>query len=194
MALEKQSSLGIKLQMQARNREAEFYLIPKKPVEIGAGNEALPQKTSGIENYRALKIKETLADPDQVALDASQSRMELVSDAHCLDMAVDTAESIDARNSLEKMLAHQMAACHDMAMTLISRAHEEREPEGIQKMVNSSVKLMKAFQQGLRTLQKIRTGGRQEVIVQHVNVEDGGQALVAGKIRSGENQVNRGGL
>jgi hypothetical protein len=174
------------------NREANMYLVPKKPTEIGAGNEALPQKTTGIEGYRALKIKETLEDPDQVSLDASLSRMELSSDAHCLDMAVDSAESIHAKNSLEKMLAHQMAACHNMAMNLISRVYEEREPVDIQRMVNSSVRLMNTYQQGLRTLHKIRTGGRQEFVVQHVNVEGGGQALVAGKLGKGGSEKNGG--
>lgn len=167
------------------NTEAQMYLVPKKPAEIGAGNEVLPQKTSGIEGYKALKIKETLEDPDQVGLDASLSRMELASDAHCLDMAVDAAESIDARNSLEKMLTHQLAACHDMAMTLIADAQEERETVDKQRMVNSSVRLMGTFQKGLQTLQKLRTGGRQEVVVQHVNVEGGGQALVTGKLGKG---------
>jgi len=40
-----------------------------------------------------------------------------------------------------------------------------------------------AFQQGMLTLQRLRTGGQQQVLVQHqylTNVADGGQAIVAG--------------
>jgi len=212
MAIEKNSSLGLKARSEARrlkkkatdserensgkvesnlleaeqkDREAEVYLVPRRPFEIGAGNESLPLKTSGIENYHALKIKETLQDPNQVSLDASQSRMELASDAKCLDMAVDAADSIEANNSLEKMLVHQLAACHDMAMTLISQAHIEREPTDIQKVVNSSARLMSVFQHGLQTLQKLRTGGRQEVVVQHVKIEGGGKAVVTGRMDKG---------
>ncbi len=33
------------------------------------------------------------------------------------------------------------------------------------------------------TLQKIRSGGQQTVVVQHVNVGDGGQAMVAGQVK-----------
>jgi len=212
MAIEKNSSLGLKVKHEARRlrkkgsdsqkensgevesyfvraekkeREAEVYLIPRKQIVIGAGNESLPQKTSGIENYRALKIKETLEDPDLVTLDASQSRMELASDAKCLDMAVDVADSINAQNSLEKMLAHQLAASHDMAMSLIAQAHAAREPADVQRFINSSARLMNVFQQGLKTLQKLRTGGRQEVVVQHVQIEGGGKAFVTGRMDRG---------
>jgi hypothetical protein len=42
--------------------------------------------------------------------------------------------------------------------------------------------MMATFQQGLLTLQRLRTGGTQRVIVQHVNVNEGGQAVVAGEV------------
>ena len=35
------------------------------------------------------------------------------------------------------------------------------------------------------TLQKIRCGGKQTVVVQHVTVKDGGQAVVTGKMKGG---------
>jgi hypothetical protein len=40
------------------------------------------------------------------------------------------------------------------------------------------------YQDGLVTLQRWRTGGRQEVVVQHVQVNEGGQAVVAGTIKA----------
>jgi hypothetical protein len=42
---------------------------------------------------------------------------------------------------------------------------------------------MKVFQDGLLALNKIRTGGRQTVLVQHVQVSDGGQAVVSGVVK-----------
>ena len=54
--------------------------------------------------------------------------------------------------------------------------------------------MMKTFQQGMLTLQKMRTGGRQEVLVQHVTVSNGGQAVVAGQLApSGRGQGSGGG-
>jgi hypothetical protein len=50
--------------------------------------------------------------------------------------------------------------------------------------------MMKAYQEGLLTLGRMRTGGRQVVTVRHVQVSDGGQAIVAGAVsNSGRGQV-----
>jgi tetratricopeptide (TPR) repeat protein len=42
--------------------------------------------------------------------------------------------------------------------------------------------MMQIYQEGLLTLQKLRTGGKQTVVVQHVQVSDGGQAVIAGSM------------
>ena len=44
---------------------------------------------------------------------------------------------------------------------------------------------MQVFQEGLLTLQKLKTGGKQTMVVQHVQVSDGGQAVIAGSVKSG---------
>jgi hypothetical protein len=41
------------------------------------------------------------------------------------------------------------------------------------------------YQQGMTTLQRLRSDGAQKILVQHVTVEDGGQAIVAGKVKAG---------
>ncbi len=43
---------------------------------------------------------------------------------------------------------------------------------------------MLAYQEGMRFLHKIRSGGRQVVIVQHVQVWEGGQAVIAGEVQN----------
>ena len=177
-------------------REAEPYLKPLEPVRIGTGNEALPQQAEGVENEYFNFIKETLQEnSDQINIDASLRRMERAADAMVLDTAIDASESIQARNSLEKMLAHQMAACHDQAMRLIAKANGIYEDTvAIQRLVNSSVRLMNTYQQVFQTLHKIRTGGHQVVTVQHVNVEGGGQAVVTGSVKTGGGEVSPDGV
>ena len=54
------------------------------------------------------------------------------------------------------------------------------------KMARSSARMMDAFQKGVLALHKLRTGGTQVVTVQHVNVSDGGQAVVTGGIGGGD--------
>jgi hypothetical protein len=52
------------------------------------------------------------------------------------------------------------------------------------RLMNSSAKMMQSYQQGMATIQKLRTGGQQTVTVQHVHVADGGQAVI-GNVQSG---------
>jgi hypothetical protein len=62
------------------------------------------------------------------------------------------------------------------------------------RLLNASARMMESFQHGMLTIAKVRSGGQQTVVVQHVNVGDGGQAVVAGQVkvrgkRRGEKQV-----
>ncbi len=122
-------------------KEADDLLTLKEPAQMTKGNEALP-----ISNC-SHGIVETLKDPDLINIEASQSRIELADKADILCMAVDAAESIDAKNSIEKMLAHQMAACHKYAMTLLEKTHDNRNTMDVQRLINASARLMNAYQQ-----------------------------------------------
>ena len=78
-------------------------------------------------------------------------------------------------------------------MRLIAQANSILEDTAdLQRLVNASVRLMSVYQQGLQTLQRLRTGGRQEVVVQHIHVTDGGQALVAGHVKPGGGPMSDG--
>jgi hypothetical protein len=133
--------------------------------------------------------------PDMLAVDASRQRMELADKANALTLSVDAAATIQAANSLEKMLVHEMAAAHTMAMELQAEArellgHYKRTGHVHQslsieagRLLNASARMMECFQHGMLTLQKIRSGGQQTVVVQHVNVGDGGRAMVAGQVK-----------
>ena len=46
--------------------------------------------------------------------------------------------------------------------------------------------MMQVYQEGLLALQKLRSGGKQTVVVQHVQVSEGGQAVIAGSVKSKE--------
>ena len=129
--------------------------------------------------------RDTLKDPDSVAIDASTNRIDRLLEAGILATGIDAAHSIGAQNSLEKMLAHQMAACHHMAMKLSARAIDEDDTVEQTRLVNTSARLMRTFQESLLTLQRLRTGGKQTVVVQHVNITEGGQAVIAGKVGRG---------
>ena len=45
------------------------------------------------------------------------------------------------------------------------------------RLLNASARMMDSYQHGMLTIQKVRSGGQQTVVVQHVNVGDGGRAM-----------------
>jgi hypothetical protein len=162
--------------------------------EIGVGRELLPEDKGSLSR----ELRSTVDNPDYVTADASRDRLELAHQAGALELALDTADTIQAQNSLEMMLAHQLAAAHCSTMKLsvqLNRCvermevlHEEtRERANVQgtRLAASIARMMTSYQQGVLTLQRMRSGGRQVVTVQHVHVGEGGQAVVAGKVATG---------
>lgn len=191
---------------EARERLA-LSTYSAEPPMVGSGGELVPPRE--LQPDRPW-ITETVRDaPDMVNAMASLQRLELATDAGALDLAVDAADSIKAANSFGKMLAHQLAAAHKLAMELAGRAaihaaNSEyahlgagiRLQHGIEagRMAASAARMMAAFQQGLLTLDRLRNGGRQTVVVQHVKVADGGQAVVAGgDLKPGRRRKRDGG-
>ena len=128
----------------------------------------------------------TLEDPNMISIEASEQRMEEAFAAGVLQAALDTAVSANAANSLENMLCHQMAAAHHAAMTFLARALDQRLPPVEQVRLGcAAARMMQVYQEALLTLQKFRSGGKQTVVVQYVQVTDGGQAVVAGTLGRG---------
>ena len=130
---------------------------------------------------------------------AYRARLKLAHAAQCLTTAIDTAESIQADNTIEHMLAHQMAAAHRLAMKFAEKSQElllfvetwdSKERQQVQsieavRLCNASARMMSAFNDGAKTLDKLRRGGEQQLTVQHVSVKEGGQAVVAGQLKTG---------
>lgn len=88
------------------------------------------------------------------------------------------------RDAVERMLAVQMAATH-VATIRSSRwlAHAESIPQ-VQAHYTGFNKLARTFTAQIEALRKHRNGGKQTVVVQHMNVSDGGQAIV-GNVQHG---------
>ncbi len=145
---------------------------PQRP----AGQLVCGEALHGLNN----ELVDTLAAPGVVALDASANRLDLLTavGTDVAAMALDASDTIVASNSLEKMLAHQMAVCHDTAMKYVSRANMQQDPQHATRMMNLSIRAMETFQKGLLTLKRLRTSGEQHITIEHVNVSDGGQAVI----------------
>jgi hypothetical protein len=97
------------------------------PQPVGNGGELVVATQEAMNNIPGI-IETLRQSPDMVNALASRERLELASAAgegtgtDVLTLAVDAADTIKARNSLEKMLAHQLAAMHALAMKFSERA------------------------------------------------------------------------
>ena len=95
-----------------------------------------------------------------------------------VNFMLSVVQSIEPRDEMEAMLASQMAAVHMATMTFARRlAHVENIPqqESAEKAFN---KLARTFTAQMEALKRYRTGGQQKMTVEHVTVNDGGQAIV----------------
>jgi len=118
-----------------------------------------------------------------VTAGASGDRMNAALGAGVLEPAIDAAMAAQARNSIEKMLCHHLAAARYTAMRLIERSTQPNLQAGeVARFTNASARMMDVYQAGCLALLKLKTRGQQRVLVQYVNVGAGGQAVVAGRV------------
>ena len=116
-------------------------------------------------------LHDALTIPDLAAVEASldRNRLLLQSGTDVAAMALDATISIQASNSLEIMLVHQMAAVHKLAMEQMGQVSDEH---------HAAARCMSVYQQGLLALHKMRQNGQQRIMVQYVNVSQGSQAVI----------------
>ena len=196
-------------------RDAEELDTIPGALVCGIGGEVTPADPH--RNAERLFLN-TLEHPTVTAAAASRVRMEQASSVcpggtgtDSLVQALDAAETLGASNSLEKMGAHQFAAAHALAMKLMHDGAEMLRKVGNGdtkrgstldalalynvegcRLLNMATRLMTVSQGWLSTLARVRQGGRQVVTVQHVQVNDGGQAVVAGNVTPGGGGSRRG--
>ena len=93
--------------------------------------------------------------------------------------------AVQPKDELEAMLAVQMAAIHAATMMLARRLnHVETLPQqdSAERALN---KLARTYAVQMATLKNYRTGGQQRVVVEHVTVNAGGQAIVGAAATGG---------
>lgn len=179
------------------DRQAQELLKLDHPPDVGPGGEVVNPQLVVLDQKRR-NIRNTLAEgADRIAEDASLARTDLLMQPsfNSVAMGIDAAQSIAAANSLEKMLAHQMAVAHEASMRLMNQAlryEARRDSVETCRLANTAARLMSVFQDGMLTLQRLRSGGNQTVTVQHVNVQSGAQAVIGnvgtgGHRRGGDN-------
>ncbi|MSP40123.1 MAG: hypothetical protein EXR70_16655 [Deltaproteobacteria bacterium] len=113
-------------------------------------------------------------------------------DVDALNFMLSMVKGVQPRDQVETMLAAQMAAIHSLTMTFARRlAHVENIPQqdSAERTLN---KLARTFAAQVEALKRYRSNGEQKVAVEHVTVNQGGQAIVGnithGEVGAGEKQ------
>ena len=166
------------LRLEANDMETyaeNFLALPNEKIEVGAAGEMVP--TGERAKDRPDLIDTVRSKPDRVTARASLARLELLAQTGALDLAVDSVDTIKARNSLERMLAHQIAAAHGLAMKFAAKSEQmlgfvtscdttaRQQVSSIEasRLANSAARMMESFNQGLLTLDRLRNGRQQLV-------------------------------
>ena len=71
-----------------------------------------------------------------------------------------------------------MATAHKLAMQLMGQVCYEQDAAVQAKRLNAAARCMTVYQHGLMAIHKLRQNGQQRIMVQYVNVSDGGQAII----------------
>jgi hypothetical protein len=165
---------------------------------MGGGEMALYDYRDPDDRNAGLHLLDSLRSPGMAEAQASLERHKLVLELGCAELAQDLAATIQPTNSIERMLAGQLASAHYLALRFLVLSHttaikaaepgqqywREHNVEAC-RLGNVAARLMSSFNEGAGTLAKLRTGGKQTVVVQHVRVSEGGQAVIAGDMTTG---------
>ena len=152
-------------------RQSVALITPPRPFQASLAGEVIPTIDQGLPG-----LELALREPDLLDVEVTIQRTQLADRAGVFEMAIEASESVRAKNSIQRMQAHQLALAHKYAMDLMADASKQRDPIIKMKLINCSARLMDAYSKGALALQRLQLGVNQIVQVQHVQVN--GQAVI----------------
>ena len=93
-------------------------------------------------------------------------------------LAQETVLALGAEDATQLMLTAQMSAVHDLQQKLTIYAANTMHPDTTAYYINAVTKLSNVFVQQVDLLNKLKGHGERKVVVEHVHVHNGGQAIV----------------
>jgi len=112
-----------------------------------------------------------------------------------LGIALQTLRELQPQNATQALLASQMIGVHHAAITFLYRATLQGQTfDGTDANVLRATRLMRLFNEQLEAMARLKgKTGQQKVIVEHVHVNQGGQAIVGAVSAANGNQGEGGG-
>lgn len=93
-----------------------------------------------------------------------------VLDQTAINAALAVMDGAEPQNEIEAMLVAQMAATHSVAIFILGRAKFASTVPAMQEYGTLATKLLRTYAAQVEALAKLRRGGEQRVIVEHVHV------------------------
>ena len=99
-------------------------------------------------------------------------------------------DGIGPKDELESLLVVQMVSVHNLAMEFMKRSvcNNGMLIDPAEAETNRAVRLMRIVMDQVDVLNRYRGKSRQNIIVEHVNVNSGGQAIVGSVQPSGKGE------
>jgi hypothetical protein len=143
---------------------------------LGKGSDTITIDRKSIKEIFGVESAEALVqvlDSFEIGLGAGKSRTRT-------KLAMGLLREMKPKDAIEGMLLAQMVLLHGQASRFIAISRQEELPIGlVVRCVNTARECSAAFAEGMETLVRYRSGGKQQVVVSHVKVESGGQAAIA---------------
>jgi hypothetical protein len=115
---------------------------------------------------------------------AARSPFGTISEIH-INAALAIIEAASPKDEIEAALAVQMACTHTAAMAVLAKLDSGFGTERrIAAFGSAAARLVRAYATQVEVLRRLRNGGQQVVRVEHVQVNDGGQAVIGNVKRS----------
>lgn len=99
-----------------------------------------------------------------------------------MNMVIQSLAESGVKDVIEARLVVQMQSLYTQGMSYLANAQMSTIPERSQFHLNAGMKLLRLHNETIEALNRYRRKGEQKLIVQHVNVGDGGQAVVSGQM------------
>ena len=136
----------------------------------------LMETTGTISGKLSLKFITQIANVKPNIVDSEKDDSRIMDE---LNNILALMHGIKPTDEIESMLAIQMICTHDIAMDFLRRSMlSDRSIEQIEGDINKATKLLRTFTAQVEALNKYRNKGQQKVTVEHVTVNEGGQAVV----------------
>jgi hypothetical protein len=132
------------------------------------------------------RLKKALGSASSDFVNASLLQLQAAAQLHCggisevaMNAALAQIEAVAPQNEIEGTLAIQMACTHTASISVLARfgcgGGSERH---VGLLASAAARLLRAYSGQVEALRRLRHGGDQYVRVEHVHVNDGGQALI----------------